>query len=89
MFLTEADNSLGKIYFFTNIRHLKGDKITHRWFYKGKVKAEIDFGHSKAMTVFYKIVKLVKNGVLMIVHIYAKVSLIKTLCYSTQLITCL
>ncbi|VVM19018.1 hypothetical protein BSPWISOXPB_1377 [uncultured Gammaproteobacteria bacterium] len=41
--ITEADNSLGKIYFFTNIRHLKGDKITHRWSYKGKVKAEIDF----------------------------------------------
>ncbi len=41
--ITEADNSLGKIYFFTNIRHLKGDKITHRWSYKGKVRAEIDF----------------------------------------------
>jgi hypothetical protein len=26
------------------------------------------------MAVFYKIVKLVKNGVLMIIHIYAKVS---------------
>jgi primosomal protein N' (replication factor Y) len=32
-------------------------------------------GHSKAMAVFHKIVKLVKNGVLMIIHIYAKVSL--------------
>jgi hypothetical protein len=31
------------------------------------------YSHSKAMTVFYKIVKLVKNGVLMIIHIYAKV----------------
>ncbi len=41
--VTEVDNSLGKIFFFTNIRHLKGDKITHRWSYKGKVKAEIDF----------------------------------------------
>jgi hypothetical protein len=28
----------------------------------------------KTMAVFYKIVKLVKNGVLMIIHIYAKVS---------------
>jgi hypothetical protein len=28
------------------------------------------------MAVFYKIVKLVKNGVLMIIHIYAKVSLL-------------
>jgi hypothetical protein len=26
------------------------------------------------MAVFHKIVKLVKNGVLMIIHIYAKVS---------------
>jgi hypothetical protein len=28
------------------------------------------YSHSKAMAVFYKIVKLVKNGVLMIIHIY-------------------
>ncbi|WXU00036.1 MAG: hypothetical protein Ctma_0744 [Catillopecten margaritatus gill symbiont] len=41
--LTEADNSLRKVYFFTNIRNLKGDKITHRWTYKDKVKAEISF----------------------------------------------
>jgi hypothetical protein len=33
--------------------------------------------HSKAMAVLHKIVKLVKNGVLMIIHIYAKVSIIK------------
>jgi phage-related protein len=32
------------------------------------------YSHSKAMAVFYKIVKLAKNGVLMIIHIYAKVS---------------
>ncbi|SSC06991.1 hypothetical protein BTURTLESOX_1143 [bacterium endosymbiont of Bathymodiolus sp. 5 South] len=32
------------------------------------------YSHSKAMSVFYKIVKLAKNGVLMIIHIYAKVS---------------
>jgi predicted DNA-binding protein YlxM (UPF0122 family) len=35
------------------------------------------YSHSKAMAVFYKIVKLAKNGVLMIIHIYAKVSTIK------------
>jgi hypothetical protein len=28
------------------------------------------YSHSKAMAVFHKIVKLVKNGVLMIIHIY-------------------
>ena len=41
--MTEADESLGKIYFFTNIRHLSGDRITHRWIYKDKVKAEVSF----------------------------------------------
>jgi hypothetical protein len=41
--VTEVDDSLGKIYFFTNIRNLTGDKITHRWLYKDKVKAEISF----------------------------------------------
>ena len=41
--VTEVDDSLGKIYFFTNIRNLIGDKITHRWLYKDKVKAQISF----------------------------------------------
>ncbi|BAS67273.1 DUF2914 domain-containing protein [Bathymodiolus septemdierum thioautotrophic gill symbiont] len=41
--ITEIDNSVKKVYFFTNIRHLKGDRITHRWLYKSKVKAEISF----------------------------------------------
>jgi len=41
--VTEANDSLGKIYFFTNVRNLTGDKITHRWIYKDKVKAEIIF----------------------------------------------
>jgi hypothetical protein len=34
------------------------------------------YSHSKAMAVFHKIFKLVKNGVLMIIHIYAKVSIV-------------
>ena len=47
--ITEADDSLGKIYFFTNIRNRVGDTITHRWIYTptgtnvDKVKAEISF----------------------------------------------
>ncbi len=41
--MTEADDSLGKIYFYTNIRNLTGDRITHRWTYKDKVKATISF----------------------------------------------
>jgi TRAP-type mannitol/chloroaromatic compound transport system permease large subunit len=34
----------------------------------------IDFVEISLIIVFYKIVKLVKDGVLMIIHIYAKVS---------------
>ncbi len=41
--ITETDNSLKKIYFFTNIRNLTGDKITHRWIYKDNIKAEVSF----------------------------------------------
>ena len=39
----ELDNSLGKIYFFTNIRNLSGERITHRWIYQGRVMAEVSF----------------------------------------------
>ncbi len=39
----EADNSFGKIYFFTNIRNLDGERITHRWIYKDKVMADVSF----------------------------------------------
>ena len=41
--ITEADNRLSKVYFFTNIRHLTGEKITHRWLYQDTVKAEVSF----------------------------------------------
>jgi hypothetical protein len=34
------------------------------------------YSHSKAMAVFYKIVKWVKNGVLMIIPTYAKVKVL-------------
>ena len=39
----EADNSLGKIYFFTNIRNLDGERITHRWIYIDKIMADVSF----------------------------------------------
>ncbi|CAC9540804.1 hypothetical protein [uncultured Gammaproteobacteria bacterium] len=41
--ITEADDSLGKIYFFTNVRNLAGERITHRWIFKDQVKAKISF----------------------------------------------
>ena len=41
--IADADNSLGKIYFFTNIRNLTGESITHRWHFNNKVMAEISF----------------------------------------------
>lgn len=41
--IEEHDNSLGKIYFFTNIRNLSGERITHRWIYQGRVMADVSF----------------------------------------------
>ena len=41
--IEELDNSFGKIYFFTNIRNLQGQRVKHRWIYNNKVMAEIDF----------------------------------------------
>lgn len=41
--IEELDNSLGKIYFFTNIRNLSGERITHRWIYQGRVMADVSF----------------------------------------------
>ena len=39
----EFDNSLGKIYFFTNIRNLQDTSIKHRWIYNNKVMADVVF----------------------------------------------
>lgn len=41
--IEEPDNSFGKIYFFTNIRNLQGQRVKHRWIYNNKVMAEVDF----------------------------------------------
>ena len=41
--IEELDNSFGKIYFFTNIRNLQGQRVTHRWIYKNKVMADVVF----------------------------------------------
>ena len=41
--IEELDNSFGKIYFFTNIRNLQGQRVKHRWIYNNKVMAEVDF----------------------------------------------
>ena len=41
--IEELDTSFGKIYFFTNIRNLQGQSIRHRWIYKNKVMAEVEF----------------------------------------------
>jgi dihydrodipicolinate reductase len=49
----------------------KGDDLSAKFCRLGDF---MKYSHSKAMAVFHKIVKLVKNGVLMIIHIYAKVS---------------
>ena len=46
--IKELDNSYGKIYFFTNIRNLQGQRVKHHWIYNNKVMAEIDFNVNDA-----------------------------------------
>jgi hypothetical protein len=41
--VSEINNDIGKIYFFTNLRNFAGQKLTHRWIYNDKVMAEVHF----------------------------------------------
>ncbi len=41
--INDADSNTKKVFFFTNIRNLTGETITHRWLYKDKVMAEVSF----------------------------------------------
>jgi hypothetical protein len=36
-------NNQQKIYYFTDLRGMQGQKVKHRWIYKGKVMAEVAF----------------------------------------------
>jgi len=41
--LKKLNNDVQKVYFFTDLRDLKGQTVTHRWEYNGKVMAEVHF----------------------------------------------
>jgi len=41
--ISELLNNQQKIHFFTDLRGMEGQKIKHRWIYKGKVRAEVEF----------------------------------------------
>lgn len=41
--LTSVPNSVNRIFFFSDLRGLQGQIVTHRWEYNGKVMAEIKF----------------------------------------------
>ncbi len=41
--IRKLGNDRQKIYFFTDLRGMKGQKVRHRWIYKGKVRAEVPF----------------------------------------------
>ncbi len=41
--VTVLGNNVNKVYFFSELRNLQGETITHRWIYAGKVMAEISF----------------------------------------------
>ena len=36
-------NNKKQVYFFTDLRGMKGQRVKHRWIYKGKVRAEVEF----------------------------------------------
>ncbi len=41
--LNTLNNDVHTVYFFTDLRDLKGQTVTHRWEYNGKVMAEVHF----------------------------------------------
>jgi hypothetical protein len=41
--LTKLTNDQTRVYFFTELKDMANQKITHRWEYKGEVKSEVSF----------------------------------------------
>lgn len=41
--VSEIDNKVNKIYFYTNLRNLGGEKLKHIWIYNNKQMAEVNF----------------------------------------------
>jgi len=41
--VTFVESGVTKIFFFTELRNLAGERVTHRWSYRGKVVAEVGF----------------------------------------------
>jgi len=41
--VTILSNDLNKVYFFSELRNLQDQTVTHRWMFTGKVMAEVSF----------------------------------------------
>ena len=41
--VTILSNDVNKVYFFSELRNLQGQSVTHRWLLGGKVMAEVNF----------------------------------------------
>ncbi len=41
--VVKIDNSITSLYYFSELRHLEGRKISHRWEYNGQVISEVSF----------------------------------------------
>ncbi len=41
--ITVLSNNVNKVYFFSELRNLQGETVTHRWIYAGKLMAEVSF----------------------------------------------
>jgi hypothetical protein len=56
--LTSLSVSQGEIYYFTELRNLAGQTVTHRWEYQGKEMAQVDFEVGSPRWRVYSIKKL-------------------------------
>ncbi|NIR59260.1 MAG: DUF2914 domain-containing protein [Gammaproteobacteria bacterium] len=41
--IARLQNNVEQIYYFTELRDMKGQQVTHRWLHEGEVMAEVDF----------------------------------------------
>lgn len=41
--IVQIDNNTPHVYFFTELRDMKGQQVTHRWIYQGEVMGEVTF----------------------------------------------
>ncbi len=41
--LLTLSNEFDRVYFFTDLRHLEGHRVSHRWYYRDRLMSEVQF----------------------------------------------